>query len=61
MSLLPKFDGAGRVRWLFVVSLALNVFFVGAAGAVAFRYSGAGAVPLSKVAQINRDVANRSM
>jgi len=26
MSLLPKFDGAGRVRWLFVISLALNVF-----------------------------------
>ena len=59
MSLLPKFDGASRVRWLFVTSLALNVFFVGAAGAVAFRYSGAGTVPLSNVAQINRDVANR--
>jgi uncharacterized membrane protein len=59
MSLLPKFDGAGRLRWLFVTSLALNVFFVGAAGAVAFRYSGAGTVPLSNVAQINRDVANR--
>ena len=59
MSLLPKLDGASRVRWLFVTSLALNVFFVGAAGAVAFRYSGAGTVPLSNVAQINRDVANR--
>src|SRR6202035_468561 len=59
MSVLPKLDGAGRLRWLFVTSLALNVFFVGAAGAVAFRYSGAGAVPLSNVAQINRDVANR--
>ena len=59
MSLLPKLDGASRVRWLFVTSLALNVFFVGAAGAVAFRYSGAGTVPLFNVAQINRDVANR--
>jgi len=59
MSLLPKLDGAGRVRWLFVISLALNVFFVGAAGAVAFRYGGAGTVPLSNIAQINRDVANR--
>ena len=59
MSLLPKLDGAGRVRWLFVTSLVLNVFFVGAAGAVAFRYGGAGTVPLSNVAQINRDVANR--
>src|SRR5271154_251667 len=59
MSLLPKFDGAGRLRWLFVTSLVLNVFFVGAAGAVAFRYSGTGTVPLSNVAQINRDVANR--
>ena len=59
MSLLPKLDGGGRLRWLFVTSLALNVFFVGAAGAVAFRYSGAGTVPLSNVARINRDVANR--
>ena len=59
MSILPKFDGASRLRWLFVTSLALNVFFVGAAGAVAFRYGGAGTVPLSNVAQINRDVANR--
>src|SRR6202035_494468 len=59
MSLLPKFDGAGRLRWLFVTSLALNVFFVGAAGAVAFRYSGAGTVPLSNAAQINSVVANR--
>ena len=59
MSLLPKFDGASRVRWLFVTSLALNVFFVGAAGAVAFRYGGTGTVPLSNIAQINRDVANR--
>src|SRR5258707_9230973 len=59
MSLLPKLDGAGRLRWLFVTSLALNVFFVGAAGAVAFRYSGTGTVPLSNVAQINRDVAIR--
>src|SRR6202021_349049 len=59
MSLLPKLDGAGRLRWLFVTSLVLNVFFVGAAGAVAFRYGGAGTVPLSNVAQINRDVANR--
>jgi uncharacterized membrane protein len=59
MSLLPKLDGAGRLRWLFVTSLALNVFFVGAAGAVVIRYSGAGTVPLSNVAQIYRDVANR--
>jgi uncharacterized membrane protein len=59
MSFMPKLDGAGHVRWLFLTSLALNVFFVGAAGAVAFRYSGAGAVPLSNVAQINRDAANR--
>src|ERR1700692_1120528 len=59
MSVLPKLDGASRVRWLFVTSLALNVFFVGAAGAVAFRYSGAGAVRLSNSAQINRAGPNR--
>jgi uncharacterized membrane protein len=59
MSLLPNFDGASRMRWLFPISLALNVFFVGAAGAVAFRYSGSGTVPLTNVTQINRDVANR--
>jgi uncharacterized membrane protein len=59
MSFFPKLDGVSRVRLLFLTSLALNVFFVGAAGAVAFRYGGTGTVPLSNVAQINRDVANR--
>jgi uncharacterized membrane protein len=51
MKSLPwKVDGAGRMRWLLLGSLALNLFFVGAAGAVAFRYSSA--VPLSNVARV---------
>ena len=44
MSILPGFEAAVRVRWFFLISLALNVCFVGAAGAVAFRYTGT--VPL---------------
>jgi len=58
MSVLPKFDGAAHARWLLLTSLALNVVFVGAAGAVAFRYGG-GAVPLTHVTQINHSVATR--
>src|SRR5580704_3966126 len=37
MSLLLKFDGVSRARWLFPISLALNVFFVGAADAEVVR------------------------
>jgi uncharacterized membrane protein len=57
MSLFPHLDGAARVRWLLLTSLALNVFFVGAAGAVAFRYTGT--VPLTHVTQIDHSVASR--
>ena len=59
MAIFPKIEGIGRVRLLLLASLALNVFFVGAAGAVAFRYSGAGTVPLANVAEISRNVADR--
>jgi uncharacterized membrane protein len=51
MSILPNTDLAGRVRWLLLGSLALNLFFVGAAGAVAFRYTSP--VPLVHVARMN--------
>jgi uncharacterized membrane protein len=57
MSIFPKFESAARVRWLLLTSLALNVLFVGAAGAVAFRYTGT--VPLAHVAQIDHSVASR--
>jgi uncharacterized membrane protein len=57
MSIFPKVENAARVRWLLLTSLALNVFFVGAAGAVAFRYTGT--VPLAHVAQIDHSVASR--
>ena len=48
MSILPGSDGGGRLRWLLLGSVALNLLFVGAAGAVAFRYSSP--VPLTSVA-----------
>ncbi len=57
MSVLPKIEGAARVRWLLLGSLALNLFFVGAAGAVAFRYSSP--VPLANVARIDHSVESR--
>jgi uncharacterized membrane protein len=50
-------DGAARVRWLLLGSLVLNLFFVGAAGAVALRYSSS--VPLSTVARIDHSAADR--
>jgi uncharacterized membrane protein len=57
MSELSKAEGRGRVHWLFLGSLALNLFFVGAAGAVAFRYSSS--VPLATVARIDHSLAGR--
>jgi uncharacterized membrane protein len=57
MSIFAKLESAARVRWLLLMSLALNVLFAGAAGAVAFRYTGA--VPLTHVTQIDHSVANR--
>jgi uncharacterized membrane protein len=50
-------EGAARVRWLLLGSLALNLFFVGAAGAVAFRYSSP--VPLATIARIDHGLASR--
>ena len=55
MSKFPKIDAAAHAHWLLLASLALNVLFVGAAGAVAIRYTGS--VPLTNVAQIDRGVA----
>jgi len=57
MSVLPKTEGGGRIRWLLLGSLALNLFFAGAAGAVAFRYSST--VPLTTVARIDHSLASR--
>ena len=57
MTKFPKMESAVRVRWLLLTSLALNVLFVGAAGAVAFRYTGT--VPLEHVARIDHSVASR--
>jgi uncharacterized membrane protein len=57
MSILPKIEGGVRMQWLLLGSLALNLFFVGAAGAVAFRYTSP--VPLATVARIDHNLASR--
>ena len=56
MLIFPRSEGA-RLRWLLLGSLALNLFFVGAAGAVAFRYSSP--VPLATVSHIDHSLAGR--
>jgi uncharacterized membrane protein len=56
MSVLPKIDG-GRVHWLLLASLALNLFFVGAAGAVAYRYSSP--VPLRTIMRLDHSLIGR--
>jgi uncharacterized membrane protein len=57
-STLPNTKGAAAyVRWLLLGSLALNLLFVGAAGAVALRYSSA--VPLTDVARLNHGPDDR--
>jgi hypothetical protein len=50
-------DGAAAMRWLLPASLALNVLFLGATGAVALRYTGS--IPLSAVARIDRSGTDR--
>jgi uncharacterized membrane protein len=57
MSVFPKVESGARVHWLLLGSLALNLFFVGAAGAVAFRYSSP--VPLTAVARIDHNLIGR--
>jgi uncharacterized membrane protein len=57
MSILPGREGGGRLRWLLLGSLALNLFFAGAAGAVAFRYSSP--VPLATISRIDHSLVGR--
>jgi uncharacterized membrane protein len=57
MSLLGKAEGSAHVRWLLLGSIGLNLAFMGAAGAVAFRYSSP--VPLRTVARIDHSLAGR--
>jgi uncharacterized membrane protein len=57
MSILPSTESGAHLRWLLLGSLALNLFFAGAAGAVAIRYSGP--VPLATVARIDHSMAGR--
>lgn len=54
---VTNMQGVARIRWLLLCSLALNLFLVGAAGAVAFRYTSA--VPLSTVTRIEHNAADR--
>ena len=57
MSIQMNTEGGTHWRWLLLGSLALNLFFVGAAGAVAIRFSGP--VPLATVARIDHSLAGR--
>jgi uncharacterized membrane protein len=57
MSVFPQIEGGGRVHWLLLGSLALNLFFVGAAGAVAYRYTSP--VPLQTVTRIDHSLVER--
>ncbi len=57
MSSTSRIDGGSHWRLLLLGSLALNLFFVGAAGAVAIRYSGP--APLTTVARIDHSLAGR--
>ena len=57
MSILPKIQRSTYARWLLPISLALNVCFVGAASAVAYRYTGD--VPLPAVDLIGRSAGDR--
>jgi uncharacterized membrane protein len=57
MSVLPSVQRSAYAHWLLPVSLALNVCFVGAASAVAFRYTGD--VPLPVVDLIGRSAGDR--
>ncbi len=57
MSVFPRIESGGRVHWLLLSSLALNLFFVGAAGAVAYRYSSP--IPLTTVSHIDHNLVER--
>jgi len=57
MSIISSIERGSHWRWLLLGSLALNLFFVGAAGAVAIRLSGP--VPLQPVARIDHSLAGR--
>jgi uncharacterized membrane protein len=56
-SVLPKTENGQRTHWLLLGSLALNLIFVGAVGAVALRYSSP--VPLATVARIDHGLVSR--
>src|SRR5271156_5207601 len=55
--MMSMFSEGARLRWLLFGSLALNLLFVGAAGAVAFRYSSP--VPLTTIAHIDHTFTGR--
>jgi uncharacterized membrane protein len=51
MSVFPQIESRTHAHWLLLGSLALNLFFVGAAGAVAYRYSSP--IPLTTVSRVD--------
>jgi uncharacterized membrane protein len=52
-----KIEGGAHVHWLLLGSLALNLLFVGAAGAVAYRYTSP--VPLTTVTRLEHNLMGR--
>jgi uncharacterized membrane protein len=64
MSILPQRDHGAYLRYFLLVSVVLNVGFMGAAGAVAFRYTGAAPVnsgpgPLTYVMHFSHNMRAR--
>jgi uncharacterized membrane protein len=57
MSVSPQVFSAGRMRWLLLGSLTLNLIFAGAAGAAFIRHSGA--VPLEPVTHMTQGAEHR--
>lgn len=53
MSVFPQIESRTHAHWLLLGSLALNLFFVGAAGAVAYRYSGPVPLTLMTVSRVD--------
>jgi uncharacterized membrane protein len=57
MPILPIKERGAYVRWLLLTSLVVNVVFMGAAGAVALRYTGT--VPLTNVMRARHNMIAR--
>lgn len=57
MAIVATNHASPQIRWLLLASIGLNLAFVGAAGAVAIRYTSP--VPLRPVARLDSSMAGR--